>query len=67
MGHAELGGPALSIVLWKSTPAAGEGEVFKKAAGDDSWLVTIAERGEASREPEVVSPFIDWVTECCYK
>lgn len=50
----------------KSTVVPGEGELLKKAVGDDSWLVTIAERGEASLEPDVVSPFMECVTEYCY-
>jgi hypothetical protein len=54
------------VPLMKSTPVPGDGELLKKAEGDDSWLVTIADRGEASLEPPVVSPFIDCVTECCW-
>jgi hypothetical protein len=50
----------------KSTPVPGEGELLKNAEGEDSWLVTIADRGEASLEPPVVRPLIDCVTECCY-
>lgn len=46
--------------------ALGDGEWLKKPAGDDSWLVTIAERGEASRDTFVLSPCIDWLSECCY-
>jgi hypothetical protein len=61
-----LGGAPPNIgPLTNSTPVLGDGELPKKAEGDDSWLVTIAERGEASLEPEVVRPFMDCVTECC--
>jgi len=49
----------------KSTPVPGDGELLKKAEGEDSWLVTMAERGDTSLEPAVVRPFIDCVTECC--
>jgi hypothetical protein len=63
------GAPPSIVPLMNSTPVAGEGELLKNALGDDSWLVTMAERGEASREPEpeaeVVNPFIDCITECC--
>jgi hypothetical protein len=46
----------------KSMPVAGEGEVLKNPEGDDSWLVTMAESGDASLDPDVV---MDWATECC--
>jgi len=36
----------------------GEGEL-KKAEGDDSWLVIIAESGDASLDPPVESPFME--------
>lgn len=52
--------------LTNSIPVPGDGELLKNAEGDDSWLVTIADNGEASRDAVVVKPFIDWVTECCY-
>lgn len=65
-GHAVCGETALSIdPCTYSTPAlVGDGEL-KKAEGDDSWLVTIADKGEASREPDVVKPFIEFVMEIC--
>lgn len=60
MGHGCDCGTPLSICpLIKSTPAVGEGELLKKADGDESWLVTIADRGEASRDALVVRPFMD--------
>lgn len=66
MGHTFCGCPLFSIVpFMKSTVLPGEGELLKNAEGDEFWLVIIAESGEASLDPAVVSPFIDWVTECC--
>lgn len=53
-------GMPLSIgPLTKSSRVLGDGELLKKAAGDDSWLVIIADRGDASRDPFVVRPFMD--------
>lgn len=50
----------------KSCPPFGDGELVGfQADGDDSWLVTIAESGEASRDPLVVRPCMDWVIEFC--
>lgn len=42
----------------------GEGELRKLAAGDELWLVTMADTGETSLEPEVLTPFDD-VEYCC--
>jgi len=48
-----LSDPELSVGPDTKSPLELEdGEcVFIRADGDDSWLVTIADRGEASREP----------------
>jgi len=59
------GAPPSIVPLMNSTPVPGDGELLKNAEGEESWLVTIAERGEASLDPAVVRPFIDCVTECC--
>ena len=64
--HDGFGGAApIKVPLTKSKPVPGEGELLKNAEGEDSWLVTMADKGEASLDPAVVSPFIDCVTECC--
>ena len=52
--------------LAKSALVMGDGELWKRAAGEDSWLVTIVDRGETSLEPDVVRSFIDFVIEFCY-
>jgi hypothetical protein len=65
-GQAWLCCLSLNIVpLTYSMPVAGDGELVNNAEGDDSWLVTIAERGEASLEADVVRPFMECVMECC--
>lgn len=43
----------------KSTLVPGDGELLKRAEGEDSWLVTIADNGDASLDPPVVRPLID--------
>jgi hypothetical protein len=68
VGHGDVWDTPLSIgPLIKSTPPVGDGELLKKAEGEESWLVTIADRGDASRDPLVVRPCIDCVIECCYR
>ena len=46
----------------------GEGELLKKAEGDESWLKMKLDAGDTSLEPLVLRPFIDCVNEyCCTK
>lgn len=47
--------------LMKSIPA-GEGELFRIAEGDESWLNTMLEVGETSLD-FVLRSHIDWVSE----
>lgn len=48
-----------------STPLVGDGELLKKADGEDSWLMIIVDKGDASRDAFVVRPCIVWVIEFC--
>lgn len=41
----------------------GDGELKKAAAGEESWLVTRADRGETSLEPGILVPWDD--IDCC--
>ena len=52
-------------LLIKSTLVAGEGGLLSTEGGEDSWLGTMVDNGETSREELVVRPFIDWLREYC--
>ena len=56
----------LTAPLAKLNFVSGDGEGWKAAAGDESWLMTIFDMGEFSLDPDVFILLKPWVMEYCY-